>query len=246
MGSKSSVAARRSCGGRHDQHANLAEVGHRRNRSVSAVLSAVAITNQANPLTVKTEDNGGGLLLPRPARGSPTASPSTSVTRCIMGRLWFLAMAPVRWQSNAELRLSRQHQRHGSNGDRALISPMPSVLVTLNPTLGGNEEIQLEALRTSRLGSNPSRSPSPISIVPGALNINNMTITDTDTGVVTLALAFRTGPPFPGTLSSAVTASVHRYSTNAVAIDATKSGGIVMDGGRRQLRHLWDGRGKCR
>jgi hypothetical protein len=112
-------------------------------------------------------------------------------------------------------------------------------LITLTPTLGGNEHVTISGNSGLGIGFSPELIPqqgSPPTVgfegaiadaTAGVLNVNNLTITITNTG--------ETGflpDSVPGTLlnfvSSAGPAPSIPYSTNAVLIDASTSGGLLM------------------
>ena len=126
----------------------------------------------------------------------------------------------------------------GSNNG---ISPSPPTvditgLITLSPTLAGNEQVTIGGADLTNVIVGGSTSLGAIAdATAGVLNANNMLVTITNTG----ATIFNDDIT-PGTLLNFVTdaganggifAPAISYSTNAVVIDASTSGGLIMLGG---------------
>jgi hypothetical protein len=110
-------------------------------------------------------------------------------------------------------------------------------LITLTPTLGGNEQVTIGGDTTVMIGATPT-APTLGAIVDatgGILNVNNLTIKITNTGLTAFA-----PDSVPGTLLNFIADDVPvgaqaapsiPYSTNAVTIDASTSGGLFMFAG---------------
>src|SRR5262249_31255411 len=100
-------------------------------------------------------------------------------------------------------------------------------LVTLTPSLAGNEQVTIDG--TKNIAFSNFQNGAIQDVVSGALNPNNMIITITDTGVVTFNGSLQVTTPLHFTPVGDSTDLV--FSTNAVAIDASKSGGLIMTAG---------------
>ena len=102
-------------------------------------------------------------------------------------------------------------------------------LVILNPTTIGNEQVTFTGNTPLTLTAG-IEDVNFVAGVPASLITNNMAITDTDTGVVTLG--FTGGSLLEFTpANQPAGASTFQASTNAMSIDATNSGGIIMIAG---------------
>jgi hypothetical protein len=104
--------------------------------------------------------------------------------------------------------------------------------VSLTPaSLSGNETVTIAGSSSVEFGHG-STAGAIVDLIPGvtpaALNVNNLAIDVTDTGVVQFDVATT------GVLTNHIvgnTSATPFYSTNALTIDAHASGGLVMQGG---------------
>ena len=96
--------------------------------------------------------------------------------------------------------------------------------VLLTPTLGGTEHVTIDGTTTIRIGSLPLTGRSPTLAPLGVLNVNNLTVTITNT-----ARGLRGGASaVPADLPTAdPVAPLILSSSNAVTIDASASGGLI-------------------
>ena len=103
--------------------------------------------------------------------------------------------------------------------------------VSLHPALGRNELVTIGGDTNLTIGTTATGAVADFT--GGLLNINNLTITDTNTAAVTLVGSTAApSAPFASLDFTVPGDSVDiGYSTNAVAIDATNSGGIIMQAG---------------
>jgi hypothetical protein len=106
-------------------------------------------------------------------------------------------------------------------------------VISLSPSLTGNEVVTISGAEGLTIGTIGTGSIADFtSSAATALNTNNLTLTITDTGIVTL----NSQVPGGGLLSTlpvgdTAGAGVPGNSTNAVTIDAHLSGGLIMLGG---------------
>ena len=105
--------------------------------------------------------------------------------------------------------------------------------VALTPSPTGNEQVIITGDHNLTIGSGGFGAIADFNS-GGGLNVNNFTLTDTDSAVVTLKAATTgTGLFFavPGDTAGGSFGNPLTNSTNAVVIDASKSGGLIMEGG---------------
>jgi hypothetical protein len=194
---------------------------------VTAASAAVFINNQVNPLTVNTFDNGGGFALTVGAVG-PAAGFADSL-HLIVGDTF--------------------HSTAGSVGAVTLfgdeVVTISSVgantntlgVVKLTPTPGGDEKVTIDGNKNITIGVSGTGAIFDVDAA-GAFIANNMAITITDTGVVRLHSSSGVGLPFdlaipgdPADGSGSLGGFPLTISTNARLIDASTSGGLIMEGG---------------
>jgi hypothetical protein len=105
--------------------------------------------------------------------------------------------------------------------------------VQMSPTVGGPEQVTFTGDHNITVGT--AAMGALADVRGGLLEINNLRIIDQDTGIVRLVGAPATGGVPLSFLapndSLVTTGAVHGYSTNAVFIDATASGGLIMQAG---------------
>jgi hypothetical protein len=107
--------------------------------------------------------------------------------------------------------------------------------VQLTPTIGGPEQVTIAGDHNITIGNAAGVGMGGIADVRGGLlELNNLRIIDTDTGVTRLVGANQANAsPLSFTAPNDVVSlgSQHPYSTNAVFIDASTSGGFIMQAG---------------
>src|SRR5579883_1020348 len=193
---------------------------------VTAAGGALTITNQADPLTVNTFDNGGGFAITSTGTGL-----NDSFTLDIGNVLHSAAGSVGNLTLTADSLVTINAAGQTSTG--------PSITdtlgyVSLTPALIGNEQVTITGTTDLKIGVGGVGGIADVNSA-GALITNNMIITDTDTGVVTLASSSggtaALDTPSPGDTATGSFGNPLTNSTNAVSIDATKSGGLIMTGG---------------
>jgi hypothetical protein len=191
---------------------------------------AVTVTNAPTVFTVDTESFGGGntlsvtgpagladtlnVIIGKNAVGDEPAAAGT------LGAVTIVADEIVHILSQ------------GVDGN-TIASTAGSPAVALTPSFpGGNEQVFIDGSKAIAFGSTNTGvnvTGAIADVVAGALNVNNMTITITDMGVVMFNGAFETATPLHFTPAGDSTDLV--FSTNAAVINASASGGLIMTAG---------------
>jgi hypothetical protein len=166
-------------------------------------------------LTVDTEDNGNAsaLTVNATAASSLTVILGNAVTGAggILGDI-------TATDENAFAIMSQGTGANFNDTGFVLLTPTSAIGVTEAVTIGGTQDITIG----SAAGAIANAIGSPLALA------DNMTLTVTDTGVVTLD-----GATAAGLLdfASVATATIVPYSVNANTITATNSGGLIMTAG---------------
>jgi hypothetical protein len=180
---------------------------------------AVTVKNAPTLFSVDTQDNGDGedLTVSGPAGPSDTFNLGVGFNAVGDEPAASGALGAVTITGEEIVHITSQ----GVNGNSTF-------LVTLTPSLAGNEQVTIDGTKNIAFGAN-FQNGAIQDVVSGALNPNNMIITITDTGVVTFIGSLQVTTPLHFTPVGDSTDLV--FSTNAVAIDASKSGGLIMTAG---------------
>ena len=189
----------------------------------TAANGPVTINNQTASLTVNTEDNALGNALTVGAIG-PAAGFSDNF-HLIVGDTFHKAagaVGPVTLIGDELVTITSQGADTNTVG-----------FTKLTPTAGGDETVTIDGDHNITIGSGGLGAIADVDS-GGALINNNMKIIITDTGVIRLHAA-TTGPLFTAIagdpLNGSGGADPLTNSTNARLIDASKSGGLIMEGG---------------
>jgi hypothetical protein len=173
-------------------------------------------------LTVDTEDNGNN-------KGLTVNSTAASSVSVIVGSATFKTEGHL-----GDVTLSgAQTETFTAQGGTGAHDAIGSVQLT-PASLSGTEAVTITGTSSVTFGAGGASDHGAIidvafGVTPPALNVNNLTITDTDTGITTFEAAFA-GPLFasiPGNTPGVFPI----FSTNALTIDAHASGGLLMQGG---------------
>ncbi len=197
----------------------------------TAASGALTITNQTSALTVNTEDNGLGFAIK-----STGAGLTDSFTLDLGNPLHNTAVPGSGAGSVGALTLTADSivniNALGHTAGGAVITDTLG-FVSLTPSLIGNEQVTISGTTNLTIGVFGAGGIQDVN-AGGALITNNMIITDTDTGVVTLhasggALFFAV--PGDTATGSGPGGTLLTNSDNAAEINATNSGGIILQGG---------------
>ena len=185
----------------------------------------VTITNQTNPLTVNTEDNGSGFAL------TSTGTGFTDSFNLIIGNPLHTGTGGLSDGSGAAGALTLTAD---SIVNITATSGVPATaldklgFVSLTPAVSGNEAVTIGGDTALNIGlSGTSGAIADFNpTTTGALNPFNLTLVDTNSSAVTLAGA--TAGPLSFATGTGGTAPAIGYSTNAVTIDASKAAGALV------------------
>ena len=193
---------------------------------ITAASADVTVNNQVNALTINTFDNGNGKALTVGKLG-PAAGLADSV-HLIAGNTFHTAPDAI---GNVTL-FGDELATLTSVGTATFTGTNTTGLISLHPTIGGNEQVTIDGDHNIAIGNSGGATGGAIVDLNagGGLNTNNMIITITNTGVTTFHSSDASGSPLdlapPGSNGTILVAS-----TNAVTIDASHSGGLIMEGG---------------
>ena len=195
---------------------------------ITASSAALTVNNQVNPLTINTFDNGGGNAITVGTIG-PAAGLKDSF-HLITGNTFHVGAGNV---GNVTL-----------NGDEVVtltsVGNNPTVtntvgFISLRPTIGGLEDVTIDGTNNLTLGVTGTGAIAAQD-AGGALLVNALSITITDPGVVRFhssvggaAVLDLKVPGDPANGSGGAFPLTN--STNARLIDASASGGLIMEGG---------------
>jgi hypothetical protein len=186
--------------------------------------AALTINNQTAALTVNTEDNGGGNAIT--VKGPAGFADSFHL---IIGDTFHTV--PTAGSVGALTLTGDEVVTISSVGASGNLLGY----VSLTPTVGGDEHVTIDGNKSITIGVTGTGGIADVNSA-GALIANNLTITITDTGVVRLlsstggvaALDLAVpGDPADGSGGAFPLTN----STNARLIDASASGGLIMNGG---------------
>jgi hypothetical protein len=186
---------------------------------------ALVINNQTANLTVDTEANGFGNAITVGLVGASTSL--TTAFSLIVGDTVTATKGTVGAVTLAGDDIVGVMSQ-GAAGD--VVGAM-----LLTPALTGNEAVTISGNQTITIGSAAGGGIADVSGA-GLLNFGNMSMNITDTKAVTLVAATGSGALFFGVPGDTVAGSGPggnplTNSTNAVTINASTSGGLIMQGG---------------
>jgi hypothetical protein len=193
----------------------------------------VTINNQTATLTVNTEDNANGFNLTVGAVG-PAAGLNDSLFVVVGNGVHNLgeAIGLIKATGDELFTLTAV----GSGQGKDLTQTDFTGLVSLTPTLGGNEQVTISGDTNVRIGDTVAFQGAIQDVSPGGVLLtNNMTISITNTAATYFRGDFVAGTPLKFATDTGannggvVLAPAVAYTTNAVTIDASKSGGLIMD-----------------
>jgi hypothetical protein len=185
---------------------------------------ALVVNNQTAALTVDTEANGGGnpitvgLVGPAPGLADSFTLIVGDITTAATG-----AVGAVTLTGDEVVTIISQGAAGNTVGT-----------VLLTPSLSGQEQVTIGGNQTITIGSTGAGAVADVT-AGSALLFNNLTITITDSQAVTLVGATGGVPLFeavPGdTAGGSGTGNPLSNSTNAATINASTSGGLIMEAG---------------
>ena len=192
---------------------------------------SLTINNQTNPLTVNLQDSIAALTVGA-VGPAPGLNDSLSVVLGTASNTAFIG--PINVTGDEVFTLTAL----GPQGADPRVGDITG-LITLTPTLGGNVQVTLGGNRSLTIGFTADQNLGAIAdATAGVLNPNNLSIKITNTAFTAFA-----PDSVPGTLLNFIADGTKAapsipYSTNAVTIDASTSGGLFMLAGDANFDHV--------
>ena len=183
--------------------------------------AALVVNNQVNALTINTFDNGGGNAITVGAVGP--APGLNDAFNLIIGNTFHTTAGAV-----GAVTLFGDEVVGISAVAGGAVTDLTG-FVSLTPTPGGLETVTISGTNNLTMGNATTLGSIAAVDAGGALLVNVLSITDTDTGVLRLHAA--TAGPLFATPPGDDAGDPLTNSTNARLIDASKSGGLIMEGG---------------
>jgi hypothetical protein len=191
---------------------------------ITAASGALTVTNAPTKMAINTFDNAVGTTI---AVGNPTGLADS--IQIAIGNTFHAPGAGVIGSVTLTGEENVTLLSVGNAGDTNVIGAgATGVGLLLTPTLGGAEHVSITGATPLAMGFEFGAIADVTA--GGALIANNLTITDTNTAFVRFAAAFDAAVT-PLKFVPAGNSTQIFFSTNAVVIDASNSGGLGMDGG---------------
>jgi hypothetical protein len=186
----------------------------------------VILNNVPTIFTVDTEANGFGNSLTIGAVGAASGL-SDSVNVIIGSSQGSSALAGPSGSLGTVTMTGEESVTFTAQGGTTAADMVGHVFLT--PSLTGNEHVNIAVTAATADFGDSSGALADLTST-GALNTNNFTMTITGTGVTTFETATSAGSPLH-LMPIGDSSGPFNFSTNAVTIDASASGGLIMHGG---------------